>query len=222
MNLLSADLDPLERLISAYAKRRDRQKYAFLFAFDSRLADILKGSSEILIAQIKLTWWRDILTLKSEQRPTGEPLVAAMNDLQLSDSEIEQLVAIVDGWECMLVDFPWDDRQFNNYAKGRGIGFYRFAFGADSTLTNDQQMLAQSWAYWDFARHCSDDKMRTVAFEKCTNQVNSSRSYRFDRNGRPLSILCKLVSRDVKKGKLSVDLYDPKTAIKIMWHGMTG
>ncbi len=44
----------------------------------------------------------------------------------------------------------------------------------------------------------------------------------FDRSGRPLSILCKLMLHDVKKATLTADFYRPSVAGRIILHGMTG
>ena len=79
MALLNDELNPLQRLITAYAGRLDRPLYDLLFAFDSRLAEVIRSATEILIAQMKLTWWRDILTMETARRPIGEPLVEAIN-----------------------------------------------------------------------------------------------------------------------------------------------
>ncbi|MEP3723688.1 MAG: hypothetical protein ABJM59_05815, partial [Parasphingorhabdus sp.] len=63
------ELEPLQRLIVAYAKPSDRSRFALLFALDSRFAEILRSTSEILIGQIRLTWWRDVLTKPATERP---------------------------------------------------------------------------------------------------------------------------------------------------------
>lgn len=215
-------LDPLQRLVLAYGKRPDRSLYALVFALDSRFAAVIRSTSETLIGQMRLTWWRDILTKAVAERPTGEPLVALINEAEEQGTDLSALLSLLEGWEYLLDDFPWVDRQFDQYAEKRGEGLFSFARCGRSPLTESQRNAARSWALWDFARHCSDDGMRAQAFEKCRNMIGGADSVDFDRSGRPLSIFCKLMQADVKKESLTADLYRPGIASKIIWHGVTG
>jgi len=222
MNDTSLPLDPLHRLIIAYAKPADRPRHALVFALDSRFADVIRSTSETLIGQMRLTWWRDILTKPIAQRPVGEPLVALINETERQGTDLAPILYLLEGWEYLLDDFPWDDRQFDQYAMKRGEGVFAFALGGAKFLTGDQKIAAQAWALWDFARHCSDKDMRTQAFEKCSRMFQTVSPVHFDRSGRALSILCKLMQRDVTRGSLTADLYRARVASKIIWHGMTG
>lgn len=214
--------DPLQRLVLAYAKPTDRSRYALAFALDSRFAGVIRSTSETLIGQMRLTWWRDNLTKPLEARPTGEPLIALINETEQQGNDLAPLLNLLEGWEFLLDDFPWDDRQFDQYAEKRGEGLFSFALGGDGLLTEDQKRGAQAWALWDFARHCSDENTRKKAFQKCGNLMNTVKSVTFDRSGRPLSIFCKLMQGDVTRGSLTADLYRPGIASKIVWHGVTG
>ena len=216
------ELEPLQRLIVAYAKSADRDRYALLFALDARFAAVVRSTSEILIGQMRLTWWRDVLTKPAAERPAGEPLVEQINLLEDKGENLASLLTLLDGWEVMLDDFPWDDRQFENYATARGGGFFGFGLPGAKALTDGQAEQGRAWALWDFARHCSDANMRSSAFARCTEMVKSQSRLDFDRSGRPLSILCQLMSRDVRKGQLAPDLYNPASAARIIWHGIAG
>lgn len=216
------ELEPLQRLIAAYAKSADRDRYALLFVLDARFADIIRSTSEILIGQMRLTWWRDILTKPAADRPAGEPLVEHINCLEERGENLAPLLSLLDGWEAMLDDFPWADREFDNYATARGGGFFEFGLAGGESLSEQRAELGRAWALWDFARHCSDANMRQDAFDRCTEIVNSQPHPDFDRSGRPLSILCRLMIRDVRKGQLAADLYSPSSAARIIWHGISG
>lgn len=222
MNDALKELEPLQRLIVAYAKSTDRARYALLFALDARFAEIVRSTSEILIGQMRLTWWRDILTKPVAERPVGEPLVEYINLFETGGEELKPLLALLDGWEVMLDDFPWDDRQFQTYATARGRGFFDFGLAGAKPLTEDQADQARAWALWDFARHCSDSNMRSLAFDRCSEIVKAQKRMDFDRSGRPLSILCRLMVRDVRNGQLAADLYTPVSAARIIWHGIAG
>ncbi|MEO9469146.1 hypothetical protein [Parasphingorhabdus sp.] len=222
MNSVHSELDPLRRLILAYARSEDRDHYSLSFGLDFRLAEIIRSTSELLIGQMRLTWWRDNLTKENVAKPAGEPLIELLQSLENEDDVSSGLVKLVDGWEMLLADFPWDDRQFEQYSSLRGGGAFRSALGGVTELSQDQLRAAQGWALWDFARHCSDENMRTEAFSRSCEIFDKLSQLKFDRNGRPLSILCKLAARDVKKRELSVDLYRPAVAAVIIWHGLTG
>lgn len=222
MNHALRELEPLQRLIAAYARSADRDRYALLFALDARLAEVVRSTTEILIGQMRLTWWRDILTQSAAERPAGEPLVAQINLLEKSGASLAPLVSLVDGWEVMLDDFPWEDRQFDHYATARGEGYFASGLAGDPSLSERQAEQARAWALWDFARHCSDENMRRDAFDRCSRIMASRPKPDFDRSGRPLSILCQLMLRDVRKGQLTANLYSPASAARIIGHGISG
>lgn len=221
MESVNTDLNPLHRLILSYANPENREKYRFLFAFDSRLAEVIRSTSEPLIGQMRLTWWRDILTKTAPDRPEGEPLVSFYNQLEDKGTINTPLLKMIDGWEVLLEDFPWEDRQFDIYAQNRGTGYFEFVLD-EPDLSGEKAELAKLWALWDFAIHCSDADMQGRAIQCCKNLMIDQEPPHFDRNGRPLSILCKLAMRDVKKQQLTDTIYRPSTALQIIWHGMTG
>ncbi len=222
MNDALQELEPLQRLIAAYARSEDRDRFALLFALDARFAEIVRSTSEILIGQMRLTWWRDILTKPAAERPAGEPLVEQFNRLEEWGESLTPLLTLLDGWEVMLDDFPWEDRQFDHYTTARGYGFFEFALAGGKSLSESQAEQARAWALWDFARHCSDASMRRSAFDRCSEIMESQPQPEFDRSGRPLSILCQLMIRDVRKGQLTANLYSPASAARIIWHGVSG
>ncbi|GAB5489432.1 MAG: hypothetical protein Pars2KO_30020 [Parasphingorhabdus sp.] len=221
MESVNDSLNPLYRLILSYAKAQDRPRIGFLFAFDLRLAEIIRSTSEPMIGQIRLAWWRDILNQPVQDRLEGEPLVSTFNILEREGLSNKNLQRIIDGWETMLEDFPWDDRQFDVYAENRGNGYFGFALN-QLEISDEMASISKLWALWDFARHCSDPDMREQAIKLCRAISNELQAPNFDRNGRPLSILCKLAMRDVKSEQLSETLYRPSTAAKIIWHGVSG
>ena len=222
MNPVQNEIDPLRRLILAYARAFDRNRYIVAFALDAKLGEIIRSTSELLIGQMRLTWWRDILTMDPAGRPAGEPLLELLAPVESAGQNLEPLIRMIEGWEMLLEDFPWEERQFANYAESRGEGLFRFSAGDQYPLNDRQKLAAQSWALWDFARHCSDESMRNKAFARCRELHGKWRGVTFDRSGRPLSILCQIAAQDVRKGELSANIYTPSVAGKIVWHGLTG
>lgn len=212
---------PYQQLSLAYAKAKNRRRYRFLFAFDNRLAEIIRSTTEPLIAQMRLAWWRDILKVAPDSRPQGEPLIALLNKIAITPYDVMALEQLLDGWEAVIQDFPWDKSQFEIYSKARGQAFFLFGL-SEEKLSSSQSLVAQAWALWDFARHCSNATTRAAAFQRCSHILNSQGRVKLDRSGRPLSILYYLMAYDVRKTELSSDLHTPLNALRIMWHGMTG
>ncbi|WOF41890.1 hypothetical protein KNJ79_11605 [Sphingopyxis indica] len=74
-----------------------------LWALAERLTALLRDTTEPLIGQIKLAWWRDMLALLAndpEALPKGEPLLA---ELQATWGGQGGLDALVDAAEAMLL-----------------------------------------------------------------------------------------------------------------------
>lgn len=97
--VFEATLAPDVRLAMAYAPAAVRPLQLAAFALDARLAGIVGSAREVLIAQIKLAWWRERLAEQPAHRPLGEPLLAALGAWQ---GPVDPLIALVDGWEAML------------------------------------------------------------------------------------------------------------------------
>jgi len=97
--VLEASLSPDVRLALAYAPAAVRPLQLAAFALDAKLAGIVGNAREVLLAQIKLAWWRERLAETVSQRPQGEPILAALAHWQGST---DPLLALIDGWEAML------------------------------------------------------------------------------------------------------------------------
>lgn len=98
-SVLEASLSPDVRLALAYAPAAVRPLQLAAFALDAKLAGIVGNAREVLLAQIKLAWWRERLAETVSQRPQGEPILAALAHWQGST---DPLLALIDGWEAML------------------------------------------------------------------------------------------------------------------------
>lgn len=103
MNAAPQILDPQHppaRLALAYARAADRPLWTAYFALEARLAEAGARTSQPMMAQLRLAWWRDRLKCPARDWPTGEPLLAK---LACWDAERAALAALVDGWEALLV-----------------------------------------------------------------------------------------------------------------------
>lgn len=139
MDLEKDGLLPPQRLAIAYAPPRLKERLSLLLQFDQRLSHLVAGSTEVLIGQLKLAWWRDAVAAGADKRPRGEPLMARLD--ALADAELEAALGVlIDAWEAMLVAEDVDA-----VARGRARAiFCSYTQWAGSTF--DVLALGEGWA----------------------------------------------------------------------------
>ena len=98
-HILDPDYPPA-RLALAYARAGDRPMWSAYFALEARLAQAGQRTSQPMMTQLRLAWWRDRLKSPVRDWPKGEPMLSALANW---DGERAALVALVDGWEAVLV-----------------------------------------------------------------------------------------------------------------------
>ena len=198
MNNIDFDLPPPARLAIAYAPSDVRDRFSLLLQFDVRIADVVGKATEPLIGQMKLAWWRDVIGMTSNRRPSGEPLVAQMN--LLADADLEHaMLQLLAAWEGVLVEDEWDDVTLKAFASERGraiFSTYAKWIGVDIDLKN----LASDWAM--------DDLQARFGPRVGTGLELASSPIPKVRLLRPLTILA-LSVRDISGPKL-------------LWHALTG
>ena len=194
------DLRPEYRIALAYAHPDDRLAYHAMFELDRRLADIVAGSSEPMIGQLRLAWWRDVLGKQPGDRPNGEPLVAALNTAWGAHSG--GLGTLVDAWEGILLAETLDRNAALQFTEGRGASWTALASGPFAGENPSEITLAaQAWFLADLLSHLSDAEEREVVAALADS--TQLRSTRLPRRLRPLAILSALGSRALAAGGIS-------------------
>lgn len=208
--MLSAlDLPPPLRLALAYAPPQTQGLFTGLFAWDQRLARIVAHHSEPLVAQIKLAWWRDILTgTGTESGDTAFKSIAIAWAGRLTD-----LSPMVDGWENMLAPSP----DFCAVAAGRAAPFAALAssLGCEAIIVEGARIGAMRWALIDIHDHLSQPTERRDA-RLLAAQLPAPRC-RLPRALRPLAVLDGLARRALRRGGggLLGDRLSPLVAIRL-------
>ncbi len=192
-----ADLSPPVRLAIAYAPKRFRTAFSVLLRFDARFAEIVANTSEPLIGQIKLAWWRDAMAAGTHLRPKGEPMLSALFGF---DQPIltGAAVALVDAWEILVAEQHWSASAVQDFAQKRG----RALLGAYSQLCDRADLPADIMVQWAIEDLRGRFGNRVPEFAKQDEVLPNARSV------RTLTILA-LSVRQVSGPRL-------------IWHALTG
>jgi 15-cis-phytoene synthase len=172
-----------------------RAAVAALWALDEQLGQIVATTSEPMVGQMRLLWWREAL----ESAVPGHPVLDGLTSLEAAGIDRASLAILVDGWEVLLDPLPLDAEQLGTYAEGRGTQL--FALTSRILGRAPPANVGAGWALADFAFRCSD-------------KVTSSRALDLARTAladvplrhlpRPLRILVRLARGDVAEGKKTV------------------
>lgn len=215
--MLLASLPAASRLALAYAPARARLQTLALFALDTRLAGLLRNSSEPMLAQLRLSWWRETLGRDENEWPEGEPLLAALRSW---NGEHRSLSALVDGWEALTGAAPLPPEALREMAEGRAASFAALA----RSLALEQEAdaashLGRQWAAADLAMRLGHSQERSTATELVTE--GKDRRPRVSRSLRPLLVLHGLAHRRLEKGDEAAAL-SPAAMLKAMRLGFLG
>lgn len=207
-------LPPLQRLALAYAPAQSRAALLALLALDGRLAQIVRASHEPMLAQLRLTWWREQLSLGAGERPSGEPLLGVLAAWPAPNTA---LGGLVDGWEAMIGQPPLGADAFRALAEARGHAFA--ALAGDDVTRETSLRMGRNWALADIAGKLSDAAERAVAAKLVSEQ--DWRWQRLPRNLRPLAVLHGLGARAVRSGRHLGDV-NPGDLLVAMRIGLAG
>jgi 15-cis-phytoene synthase len=145
----------LRPLVLAYAPSNARADLSAVLDLDEALGRIVASTTEPIIGQMRLTWWRERLSALGREPVPAEPVLGALNEtVARGVMRGEALVAMVEGWEVLLEPMPLNEVGLRNFAEHRGNGL--FAVAANICGGSVERQLGAGWALIDFAMHCSD------------------------------------------------------------------
>jgi phytoene synthase len=215
-DILVQSLPTVSRLALAYAPRSARLQTLALLGLDTRLAGLLRNSREPMLAQLRLSWWRESLSQPADKWPEGEPLLAL---LRTWDGHHGGLVSLVNGWEALTGPAPLPASALEAMAQGRAAAFATLAqaLGCNRELAAVQR-LARSWALSDLAMRLGHESEREAA--RTLALADRARGVRVSRALRPLMVLHGLADRRLDKGEEAAT--SPAAVLKAMRLGLLG
>jgi len=114
-----------------------------------------------MLAQMRLTWWRETLEKPGADWPAGELLLAGLRDWS---DEARVLGALASGWEAMLAEPPIGAADLAALAGARADAVAAIArLGGLPGDASEGQERGYAWALADIALHLSDEKERANA-----------------------------------------------------------
>lgn len=193
------DLMPPEwRIAVGYCPSEIRPRFANALALDYRLSQIVVRTSEPMLGQMRLAWWRDMLGQAPATRPKGDAVLDAISHIW--GDETAPLISLVDGWEHILVQPPLPQDAAHAFAQGR-IDALLHAIGPalQSACVQAVRDAAGIWALADLAAKVSDPGERTMLVQLGLAMAQHQRD-RLPPSARGLAVLRALGLRGLKAG----------------------
>ena len=216
-------LSPDKKLAFAYLPARHRPAIEALFEIDAAMGDVVRTTSEPMVGQIRLAWWRERLEeLDSAGDAPAEPrLQAVRRELTVRGVAGHDLAGLERGWVRLFDEFPWDTGTAEAiWFRGRLL----FAIGAQLLARTDDAIEGAGglWALVDAARHCSDDDSREMLLAQARTFAKGLGGTRLPSALRPLSMLAALAIRDVRRDQPFELEGTPGRAAAMLRHRLTG
>ena len=184
------DLSEISRLALASARDRDRPYFLAMLALDARLARIVAGTSEPMLGQLRLSWWREQLSTGQRIEHRSDPLLGLIDNSWPQGDH--SLVELVDGWEAFLLSLESDQAGWSGVSDGRARSLKSVAASIGSTAEETSiEKASERWTFAEIGRRPAipDDRPDPRA-----------RALRLDRAMRPLAVLDGLARRALLNG----------------------
>lgn len=197
-----ADLDPhalpvAARIALAYSPAESRARLAIALGLDQRLGQIVARTSEPMLGQMRLAWWREALRQAPEARPRGDAVLDAVT--QEWAAPVEPLAGLVDGWEVLLGHEVLDAAAAQVFAEARSEALLAAcAIAPGDAGFPAARSAGVSWALGDLAAKVSSEAERAMLIEVAATR--EAASGRLPVRGRGIAVLGALGRRALKRG----------------------
>lgn len=209
-------VSPLVTLAIGYGDARMRRWTGALFAFDAQIAGIVLQAREPMLAQIRLQWWHDVIAKPADQRPSANPVLAALLPLEAEGLDLAAALGpVIRGWEAALE--AEESEAVADFVDGRARLFSAFAPLASGVDSGHLAKIGEAWALWDMVRF----HRRTPALDLAMATMVPERPH-LPRSLRPLSIIARAVQLDILAGRMDRPWGSPGVFARLVWHGLTG
>ncbi|WP_099867780.1 phytoene/squalene synthase family protein [Pararhizobium haloflavum] len=124
------DLDRDRYLACLLAPEAARGPLATLYLFNAEIARLRELVTEPIAGEMRIQWWRDVVTAHSEDGPAGNPLAEALTHVIAAHKlPVSTFAAYLDARTFDLYDDPMPDRQtFEGYAGETASALIQLSF----------------------------------------------------------------------------------------------
>ncbi|MEP3420745.1 MAG: hypothetical protein ABJN35_03355 [Erythrobacter sp.] len=179
----------------AHTPPKFRDALRIFFELDHRLSRIVAATTEPMLGQMRLAWWRDMLGKPIEERPHGDAVLDGIGAHWL-DRE-SALIKLVDAWEHMLAPAPMGKDDALGFVNGRSAGLLA-ALNHDQHGSVAWDAAAWVWAFADMASKVSLDEERELMVD--LGRSKEPLRARLSKPARGLAVLGTLGARALNRG----------------------
>lgn len=196
MDAMEPDALPLaSRIALGYCPQAQRAALGAALMLDYRLSQLVARTSEAMLGQMRLAWWRETLQQPPAARPRGDAVLDAVSHSWPDDCA--PLIALVDGWEYLLAPEPINTAAARAFAEGRAAALVA-ACGYAGTAGRAAAVAVRVWALGDLAARVSHAEERSALI--ALGLAEARQRTRLDPPGRALAVLGALGARALARG----------------------
>lgn len=183
-------------LALAWCAPKVRGPLSIALQLDRRLARIVARTTEPMLGQMRLAWWRDALGKPVAERPRGDVVLDGIG--QHWAGQEAALVQMVDGWEELVTAEQLGEAEAVTLGVGRGAFFAALAPDAAPAATGRLAAAGFRWAMADAAARVSDEGERATLIAAGLTQAD--RGGRLPAGLRGVAVLEALALRALRRG----------------------
>lgn len=198
-----------------HSRPAERGRHELIWAYDTRLADIVRTTTEPMIGRMRLAWWDEVISDEQRRKGAGDALVDRMRDAALTVQSAEAMLAVIDGWEALLDPMPLDDAALEQFAAGRGGGLFR-AFIATPDAPSWLFSAGAGWALWDLSGHVGDTATAERAIALSSIYLGSVPMRGWPGQWKPLRLLTMLARHDAMRGRRASPRMDARQYARLL------
>lgn len=203
---------PERALALRYAHAHARQGLLAVFALDQTLARLTLGTRDPMVAQLRLTWWREALCALAHEPTPSQPILQALSAARANGVT---LAIAEDGWERLLR--PMDEADLLHFADERGVIFVEAARLAGAP--DDVGSAGSGWSLADLAQTTADPDLARRATSLAIPLLKQAAAQRWSPAGRFLGAMVHVAAADLRKQRTAGS---PVRVGRLAWHRLTG
>lgn len=218
-------VDPERELALSYTLQPARDYLRALWLVDERFGAIVAGTTDPMIGEMRLLWWREALATVADEDPAEPLLQHVKRIIAESGGDGSKWGAMAEGWHALLQE-PLGETELDRFAKERGGRLFRLSANlidsskgsADSAV----ELAGMGWALIDLSFRHSNVEIARLARRKAAALLEPVASEAFARRGKSLGALLVLARRDVRSQETKRRQASPSRVLRMLSYRLFG